>query len=376
VLLVLSAFSACRAENFALYSLSQTAPNMLSIWSGNGSGILAYVGQVATGGDGSGVQSQNPLVVFKGYVFAVNAVSGTVSMFSVNSRDPTNVTLVGTPHSSGGDWPTSVTAAETIFGDLACVTNSGIQNGFSCLKFNSSGLFPIPGRNISSNFNLTLGTPPGNHLGPGQISFTPDGLSLVVVVKGFNPPLYFRNLESQELVHSTNKGSVNFAFAFNSDGTIAVVDVSPYNNASTGIIGVRIEDNPRDPRLTFDSTNYYLIPNQAGACWISYSTQTGYFYVSDIGSATVSEIEQHSINSFRVVHDYNLGSSSSPADSLILTMSGEDHLFVNDVGTVAIREFKLFPRVESVQNLTRADGGGQGLAGYVVPPTPTHHHHF
>ena len=95
---------------FAVYSLTQTSPNYLSIWSGNSTG-LTYVGQVATGGNGSSVQSQNPLVVFQHYIFAVNSESSTVSMFSINEHDPTNVTLVAVVP-SGGDFPVSIAAAQ------------------------------------------------------------------------------------------------------------------------------------------------------------------------------------------------------------------------------------------------------------------------
>jgi len=384
VLLLLSVLCICRADNdqeqrferlehFALYSLTQTTPNYLSIWYGNNSGI-SYVAQVATGGDSSSVQSQNPLVVFQRHIFAINAVSSTVSMFSIQENNPTQVTLVGTPVASGGDWPVSVTAAETNFGPLVCVTNSGASNGFACFTYNSSGLFPSH-HGINVSLNLSLTTPPGNHLGPAQISITPDGNALVVVVKGFNPPLYLYTLESKHLVQSTNMGSVNFAFVFDSDHSIVLVDASPYGNGS-GIIQVNTQDTGRDPSITFATNNYFLIPGQSAACWVTRSSSSGFIYASNLGSGNVTELALER-NSFEVLQEVSLGTGSGPSDLAIVTLGDQEYLFVNAGGDTSIRMFKLSTSARTkptlIQSESRADGGGQGLASFVQP---LDHGHF
>lgn len=53
--------------------------------------------------------------------------SGTVSLFSINPSDPSNLTLIGDPAGSGGQWPTSVTFNKA--GDSVCALNGGEVNG-------------------------------------------------------------------------------------------------------------------------------------------------------------------------------------------------------------------------------------------------------
>lgn len=55
------------------------------------------------------------------------AGSDTLSSFSINSCDPSDISLLGTPVPTGGEFPVSV--AINANGTLACVLNGGRVNG-------------------------------------------------------------------------------------------------------------------------------------------------------------------------------------------------------------------------------------------------------
>lgn len=63
---------------FGLYSLTMAPTNELTIFAGSPSGTLTFSKQISTGGQGAPAnssgnpaQSQNPLVVYGNYIFAV-----------------------------------------------------------------------------------------------------------------------------------------------------------------------------------------------------------------------------------------------------------------------------------------------------------------
>jgi len=152
-----------------------------------------------------------------------------------------------------------------------CVANTGANIGIACFTYSSSlGLKFIPPSFRALNLNLT--TPPGNHQGPGQISFTPDNKGLVLVVKGRNPPVYLwpvtyvgnSLLLSQSPATSTPNGEDNFAFAFDSSSAFVLADTNPYGNIS-GLIVVNV-DTSGGGSVSFGTPRYLLLPNLHGAC--------------------------------------------------------------------------------------------------------------
>jgi len=299
---------------FAVYSLDQ---GVVSIYSGNSEGQLSNAGQITTNGTGSGssgLQSQNGIIVFQNYIFAVNAGSNSVSMFQIQPTDPTVVVILSTVD-SGGDWPLSLTA----YGNTLCVINGGARNGIRCFTITSSGLV----FQVDLRLNLTLTTPPANHMGPAQISFTNNGDALVVSVKGLNPPVwvfpYYKGVISKGFSTPAH-GAVSFGFTFDTDDTVILTDASPYNNGS-GLILI-------NPSTASFLSNYYLIPGQNAACWVVRSSQTSNFYVANAATSTVSEISRSSGNSLTLVNNYYLGNTSHPTDMTIATVGGQDWLFV------------------------------------------------
>ncbi len=158
---------------------NQTTGNSIMIFHRNADGTLAFVSRVATGGMGAGtgadpLSSQGAVVMSSDdrLLFAVNAGSSTISVFGVSGD---SLTPLGTV-SSGGTVPVSL----TVQGNLLYVLNAGGTpniSGFAILPA-SNQLAPLPGS------IQTL--PGGTGASPAQVSFSPDGSSLVVTEKGTN----------------------------------------------------------------------------------------------------------------------------------------------------------------------------------------------
>lgn len=58
--------------------------------------------------------SANSVVVSGSFLFVVNPGSNTLSMFTINPSNPQNLTLVGKPAGTLGDFPVSVTYSEKL----------------------------------------------------------------------------------------------------------------------------------------------------------------------------------------------------------------------------------------------------------------------
>jgi len=368
LLLILSPSIVLGAANFGLYSLTFGTPNMLSIFSGDSNGMITYVSQVSTQGNGvpstgPGLQSQHSIVVYNNYIFAVNPSSNTLSMFGISSADPTSVTLLGTPQPTGGDWPLSVSAS----GNTACVVNSGATNGLRCFSFSSAGLSVIAGSDRFFNLNLT--TPPVSHTGPAQISFSPDGNSLLVSVKS-QPPMMVYSISSSGVPGMTpavasNKGNVPFGFAFDIDGTVVLTDPAP--TGSYG--GLMLLTVSNTPSVTYDLSQYFLLTGEYSACWCAMSTQTTHFYAANAASYSISEVSR-SGDTLTLVNNIILGNTSKPLDLWIANINGQDYLYQFCGGSEQIAVVKLISGASVVVQTVATQGGayGSGVTVYVVPP--------
>jgi len=218
---------------------------------------------------------------------------------------------------------------------------------------------------------LALTTPPISHMGPAQIAFTPDGLALIVSIKGMNPPVlmypFANGMPAASALNTSNNGNVNFGFAFQgSTTTFVMTDAAPYGNFS-GIIVVDANTG-YTPSVAFPAQTYFLITNQTAACWISYAPTVGHFYVSNSGSNVITEVSV-SGSSFTVVSSYSLGNNKAPTDSVVLTLGGQDYIFFNEAKAQVIAGFAISSGSFTPLMEIASNGGATaaGLAGYLVP---------
>lgn len=114
-------------------------------------------------------------------LFAVNAGSDSLSMFEIDRKDPTCLTLIGKPMATGGKFPVSVAVSRKM--NVACVGHSGTVAGISCARFSTQG--GLESFDPIRAFDLGQSDPP---LGPlntvSQTFFTDDEKTLITMVKG------------------------------------------------------------------------------------------------------------------------------------------------------------------------------------------------
>lgn len=288
--------SPARSTTAAVYFITNAKQNsVVSIEIGadgllGGSPVLTSTGGRGLGGmraDGTAaipdsLFSQGALRVVDDYLFAVNAGSNTLSLFRISAKNPTELTLIGSPQSTGGEFPISVTYSAAL--KTACVVNGGAADGVACFSVSDSkGLRALD----ASPRPLGLGqTTPA--VGPpntaSDISFNRDSTALIVTVKG-NPgvnktgfvavyPVSTRGDVSRHPVKSSPPGTV-LPFGIASVGSGSIVIADPAIGAALLSI---------DPS-SFTTSTTALIPvaNQTAICWSAYSPLTRMAYLADAG---------------------------------------------------------------------------------------------
>ena len=253
------------------------------------------------GGRGSHGKSNGPDALFsqgsikaskKGQVLAtVNAGSNTISLFSIDPKDPTSLTPLGDPVSSEGEFPISL--AFNADGTRLCVLNGGAVSGVNCYKVDKK-LGPVA---ISNSLRLLTDTgalkgtqtpPAGPTNTASQVLFSEDGKQLIVSVKGTPQAPGFFAIWTVAADGSLSKDFQNVALA--KGGALPFgMSVIPGKKALLAT----------DPALGFDildldsgnkRSSANKITGQAATCWSAFSPKTGNFYLSDVGTSTITEV--------------------------------------------------------------------------------------
>ena len=121
-------------------------------------------------------------------LFVVNPGSDTVSSFKIYHE---KLEFVG-EYYTDGSFPISVTHYDR----FVYVLNAGDEGSISGYRVNTNNCRLRPMDRSTRSLNIVDGESPPNFLvAPSQISFTPDGKSLIVVIKGADIPGNFPNLQ-------------------------------------------------------------------------------------------------------------------------------------------------------------------------------------
>ena len=216
--------------------------NAIAVYDRLPGGALAAAGTYATGGnggklDGSVVDhlaSQNSLVydAAAGELFAVNAGSNTVSVFSVDGDHLHLRQVVG----SGGTFPSSI----AVHGDLVYVLNSTGGGQIQGFRLGGGQLHPIPGSGRPLGLDVTR-TPQFVNT-PGDIAFSPDGSQLLVTTKANTNAIDVFAIDpagrpSATPVVNSEPTDVPFALAFDNAGRLDVGEAGPNAVASFTLNG-------------------------------------------------------------------------------------------------------------------------------------------
>nr|GAT60751.1 predicted protein [Mycena chlorophos] len=327
--------------------------------------------------------SQSSIAVSQsaGLLAAVNAGSNTVSVYTIDKNKPTDLTAIGKPIGSGGEFPQSVAfnAAGTSF----CVLNGGNVNSVNCFSVNTKSGTVMPIANTLRSLGLKQTTPATGPAGAAsQVLFSADGTQLYVTVKGVPPtPGYLAVWdiaadgslsESATLVKPPTGGLLPFSMT-PLPGKNALLVTDP-------ALGLDIFDltNGFNSTVAGGNSNAFAVPGQSAICWSQYSTETGHAYVVDAGTSTVSEISVGAQLIPSIVNQYTL-SATGAIDSSIATIKKKDYMYILASGSAKLEVLSLnapgkAQALQSVDltaplekaNVDVTNANLQGMAVYVI----------
>jgi 6-phosphogluconolactonase (cycloisomerase 2 family) len=252
-------------------------------------------------------------------LFAVNAGSNTVSVFSVRGDYLHLQQIVP----SFGQFPVSV----AVHDDLVYVLNAragGSVQGYG-IFFNY--LLPIPGSSRALGLNATA-TPEFVNT-PGQVAFTPDGSQLIVTTKANGSSIdvfgvhHYGTLDAAPVVN-TEPGAVPFAVTFDRAGNLVVTEAG-----TNAVATFFLHHNGTLTALTTVPTA------QMATCWIVGAN--GQFYASNAGSASVTRFQSGSGGALTL-----LGNTTTDPGSVDATVTSNGHyLYVQTGGNGIVDEFRI-----------------------------------
>lgn len=238
-------------------------------------GSLSLAGSYDTGGLGTSrirLSSQGSVVLSDDgrHLFVANVGSNEISVFDVGRSGLQLRDVVA----SGGSTPNSITSR----GNLVYVLNNGAEGlgnitGFLLRQDGSLRRIPGSTRPLSE---------PGSD--PAEVSFTPDGESLIVTEKATNRILSWdlnaARLPSRAEVHDS-AGGTPFGFDFTRDGTFVV------SNAEDGVIG-QASATSYTVEGGFRRISGPVPDFRSEVCWTVISGDQRYAYVTNFGDGTIS----------------------------------------------------------------------------------------
>jgi 6-phosphogluconolactonase len=234
-------------------------------------GRLEQLGSYETGGRGSGVPhlaSQSSVVLSddENWLLVVNAGSDELSMFAI---EPDGLRLAARVP-SGGNAPTSVAERAGI----VYVLNNGTP-GISGFALADGGLTAVDG----STRKLDSGAD------PAQISFSPDGRTLVVTERGTNSISAFAIDEqglAQEPKTIASSGATPYGFAF-VNGSVVVTEAF---GGEVGKAAASSYSLPEPGRL--EPVSASVADTRSEVCWAATTKDGRFVYVTNFGDGTIS----------------------------------------------------------------------------------------
>ncbi|MBZ5689005.1 MAG: lactonase family protein [Acidobacteriia bacterium] len=286
-------------------------------------GTLREEGRFATGGRGSGgnndpLESQGSLTLSQDHslLFAVNAGSGTVSVFKVHRSTLSLVDKV----ISGGSEPNAVAQ----HGNVVYVLNVGGSSNVVGFNLQDGKLNQIPN---STRFLST------NNSGAGGLAFSPDGQFLVVVERLTNNIDVFTvrgdGALSPTMVNpSVGAGAFSVSFAPNGAALVSETGPSGVPNGSA-ISSYAIASNG-----TLSPISTSLPTLGAANCWNVVTPDGKFVYTSNAGTSNISGFAIANTGALTALSGTVVGMNPSGSTNLDIAVTA-DGKFVYTLNSVA-----------------------------------------
>ncbi|KAJ7126985.1 hypothetical protein C8R44DRAFT_874080 [Mycena epipterygia] len=263
-------------------------------------------------------------------VATVNSGSNTISVFNIDPTNPTNLQMIGKPVGSGGEFPMSLAINKA--GNMVCAVNGGFVNGVACYSVDKTkGLQPIANTVRSLNLNQT--TPATGPAGSvSHVIFSEDNTQLIASVKGIPPT---PGILAVWDIAADGSLSQDFKAVQPATGGLLPfsMTVIPGKNAILATdagLGVDVFDfsGGAAAGVAAGKSSTLPIDGQGATCWSSFSPQTGNFYVTDIGTAIVTEVNVDDNLKPTIVTQYPQGNGTATIDNDIATVGSADFMYV------------------------------------------------
>ncbi|KAJ7593110.1 hypothetical protein C8J56DRAFT_930417 [Mycena floridula] len=316
-------------------------------------------GGIGSHGNDGGVNGPDPLFT-QGAVKAsaasqmlvtVNSGSNTISLFSIDPTNPSQLKMVGKPVGSGGEFPVSVAFNKA--GTAVCALNGGEVNSVSCFKADkTTGLVALTQTNRSLNLNQT--TPATGPAGSAShIIFSEDGSQLIASIKG-DPTTKTPGFLATFDVASDGSLSQDFKSVVPGTGGLLPFSMTiiPGKNAilaTDAAIGFDIFDMTNG-----NKSSVTAIDGQGATCWSSFSPKTGNFYLTDITTSMVTEVNVSDDLKSSIVKQYPQGSGVATIDNDIASIGQNDFMFVLTPNATAVNVLSLNAPGQA-QNIQKVD---------------------
>ena len=234
-------------------------------------GRLEQLGSYETGGRGSGVPhlaSQSSVVLSDdgNWLLVINAGSDELSLFAI---EPDGLRL-SAQVASGGSAPTSVAERAGI----VYVLNNGTP-GINGFVLADGGLRPLEGSAQSLNADAD----------PAQVSFSPDGRTLVVTERGTNSICAFAVDEqgiAGDLRTIPSSGATPYGFDF-ANGSVVVTEAFGGEAGEAAASSYSLAEPGRLAPVSASVAN-----TRSEVCWAATTSDGRFLYVTNFGDGTIS----------------------------------------------------------------------------------------
>jgi len=309
-------------------------------------GYLTEAGRYDTEGRGSGgvidpLEAQGALTLSqdRSVLFAVNAGSGNISVFSVRRADL--VLVSKTP--SGGSQPVAVTQ----LGNLVYVLNSGGAGSVVGFRLDlGAQLRPIKNANAFLTANVT---------GGASIALSPDGRFLLVTERLADNIDAFRVNSDGTLgpiVVNANLAPGAFSLAFTPDGKAIVSETGVAGASNASALSSYTVGN--DGKLTPVTQSVPALGN--ANCWNVITPDGKYIYTSNAGSDSISGFAIGKGGSLTPIGSTIVGNNPAGSTNLDIAISADgSYVYTLNAGTGTIGMF----RIEDDGTLTSLGQSGE-----------------
>lgn len=323
----------------AVYTITNAASgNAVVVYARAADGTLSPAVTYPTGGTGTGASLGSQGAVALGedgrVLFAVNAGSNDISVFRVGQSGLT----LATRFPSGGIQPTSL----TLRNNMVYVLNTGGDGNITGFRITRrAGITPIAGSTQPLSGTATA---------PAQVSFSPDGRSLIVSERATNLLGVYpvdRNGVAGAGTTYPSAGGTPFGFAFRYDNTLFVSEAAAPGSASSYRLG-------RSGKLRLVSGA--LATHQGAPCW-AVVTADGRFGYTGNGAGSVS--------GFRIARDGSISLLNADGATAVVNTGVNDIALSNNNRYLYVLGTGAAPELHAYR--VRRDGQLQTLGAVPLP---------